>query len=345
MITPVPTKAALLLFIHGWWSSSGTAWGKFPQFAREDAVLSERYDVDVFDYETAPTGDGYSVAEIAQLLRTRMETDWRDYPEVAIIAHSQGGLVARRHIADCFNNEGRCRVTRVLFFATPHSGALLAKLASKVPFVQSLLHPQTLGLAYDSPELRALYLAEAECEAHLRVRTKFVVAAEDDMVTRMSAWGSHGPGDYLVLPMETHGSLVKPQDKDHPSFRIARQFLLEEDLGGIVEADHRQPLLQQKWKAGQSAAEADRDRFTYWARSIPLIGRDRELAEIDAFLEDPARRFAWMVLHGPGGIGKSRLALEAILRQCSGWWHAGFLDERHAGPDWSVWQPRLSTFM
>jgi pimeloyl-ACP methyl ester carboxylesterase len=345
MANPVPTKPALLLFIHGIGSSPETAWGNFPQLVRTDAALFKRYHIDVFDYPTALTGQGYPVTDIAQFLQTRMETDWCDYPEVAIIAHSQGGLVARRYIADCFNNMGRCRVRRVLFFATPHGGALLPKLSSKVPFAGSFLHPQTLGLAYDSPELRALYLAEAACDAHLRVRTKFVVAAEDDFVTTMSAWGSHGPGDYLVVPRESHGSLVKPEDKDYSGFRIAREFLLEEDLGGAVEADHRQALLKQKWRAEQSKAEAERDRFLYSARSIPLIGRDQELAQIKAFLGDPSHRFAWMILHGPGGMGKSRLALEVILGTRDGWWNSGFLDDYHDGPDWSVWQPRLPTFI
>jgi predicted ATPase len=40
----------------------------------------------------------------------------------------------------------------------------------------------------------------------------------------------------------------------------------------------------------------------------PLIGRERELAELRALLADPACR--WLTLTGPGGIGKTRLALE-----------------------------------
>ena len=115
---------------------------------------------------------------------------------------------------------------------------------------------------------------------------------------------------------------------------------------GLAAADHRQPILKQKWSADQSDdTEFERDRFLYSARSIPLIGRDDELAQIEAFLTDPSRRFSWMILYGPGGVGKSRLALEVILKPRGGTWNAGFLDERHAGPDWSVWQPHLPTFM
>jgi hypothetical protein len=57
---------------------------------------------------------------------------------------------------------------------------------------------------------------------------------------------------------------------------------------------------------------------------IPLIGRTSELAELNAFCDDPAA-FRWKVLTGSPGIGKTRLALElAKSREQSGW-HAGFL--------------------
>ena len=55
----------------------------------------------------------------------------------------------------------------------------------------------------------------------------------------MSAAGSHGLEDYLILPGEPHGSLVNPLDETHASFQIARKFLLEEQPGRLVEADHR----------------------------------------------------------------------------------------------------------
>ena len=43
--------------------------------------------------------------------------------------------------------------------------------------------------------------------------------------------------------------------------------------------------------------------------TTPLIGRDKELAELQRLLLDPA--FRLITLHGPGGIGKTSLALQA----------------------------------
>jgi predicted ATPase/DNA-binding SARP family transcriptional activator len=45
----------------------------------------------------------------------------------------------------------------------------------------------------------------------------------------------------------------------------------------------------------------------------PLIGRERELADLSRLLADPGLRLVTVV--GPGGIGKSRLALEAAVAQ------------------------------
>jgi predicted ATPase len=58
--------------------------------------------------------------------------------------------------------------------------------------------------------------------------------------------------------------------------------------------------------------------------SLPLqpttfIGRDADLAQIGRLLEDPSCRLITLV--GPGGSGKTRLAIEVATRQ-----HAGFAD-------------------
>ncbi|MEW6368620.1 MAG: tetratricopeptide repeat protein [Acidobacteriota bacterium] len=57
----------------------------------------------------------------------------------------------------------------------------------------------------------------------------------------------------------------------------------------------------------------------------PFIGRETELAEISRLLADPACRLLTLV--GPGGIGKTRLALEAAARQAAPGEAAGFPDQ------------------
>src|SRR5690349_7954392 len=51
------------------------------------------------------------------------------------------------------------------------------------------------------------------------------------------------------------------------------------------------------------------DAVSVPAASAQFVGRQEELAQIGALLADPACRLLTLV--GPGGIGKTRLALEA----------------------------------
>src|SRR5919108_6679810 len=53
--------------------------------------------------------------------------------------------------------------------------------------------------------------------------------------------------------------------------------------------------------------------------ATPFIGRAAELAELAALLDDPACRL--LTLAGPGGIGKTRLALALATQQASRYPH------------------------
>lgn len=57
---------------------------------------------------------------------------------------------------------------------------------------------------------------------------------------------------------------------------------------------------------------AGRPRYSLPVQTTPFVGRSRELDDIAALLADPATRL--VTLFGPGGIGKTRLAVEAAWR-------------------------------
>jgi hypothetical protein len=58
--------------------------------------------------------------------------------------------------------------------------------------------------------------------------------------------------------------------------------------------------------------------FVYTSRTIPLLGREPELVEFNRFAADPAP-FLWWAIGGAGGLGKSRLAQEAMLGLDARW--------------------------
>lgn len=73
------------------------------------------------------------------------------------------------------------------------------------------------------------------------------------------------------------------------------------------------------------SAESPDALLSFASPLLSRVGRDAELAELDAFLRSD-RLFAWWLWTGPAGAGKSRLAVE-LCRAVSGPWHAGFLRE------------------
>jgi hypothetical protein len=83
-------------------------------------------------------------------------------------------------------------------------------------------------------------------------------------------------------------------------------------------------------------------RFYFGAQGVPLFGRDKAKADLQRFLKvDGGLR--WWLVAGPGGIGKSRLALE-LVESCGSEWDAGFFDQS-AGFDWSAWSPAKPTLI
>jgi len=81
-------------------------------------------------------------------------------------------------------------------------------------------------------------------------------------------------------------------------------------------------------------------RLYFGARKVPFVGREAELERLLAFRYSQ-NDMAWWLMTGPGGMGKSRLALE-LCHRAGACWRTGFLPqaeiERFA---WADWQPDL----
>ena len=328
----------LILFIHGLGGSAEGTWKQFPKLLRDDADLVSQYEVKTFEYPTAIVGSKPSLATCATILKTEIENRHGSYSDIALIAHSQGGLLARYYIAERINSKQPLPVKRLLTFATPHQGSGLATLLKWAPFTSQ----QTEDLDPNSEFMRALGIAWGQAKADTHVLTKYVVAAGDAIVGQVSAIGSWSPG-YEVVGGDGHLAIVKPETADHTSFLIAKKFLLEDGLQpGGVEADYTAPLLSLPFVPREDPEALS--RFTFSTRALPFIGREAEERILTDFLEGSDQMFRWMVMHGSGGVGKSRLALELCLAVRNEW-HAGFLQDEEADPVWGKWQPLMPTLI
>ena len=293
----------LVLFVHGLGGTADRTWKSFPELVRRDTELAELYDVRSFEYSSGAIGSKPSLPICSISLKTEIESRYPGYSDIALIAHSQGGLVARHYIAERLNSDQPLRVSRLLTFATPHQGSGFASLLKWVPFASQ----QSEDLDPNSQFLHALGVAWGQAKADTRVLTRYVVATDDAIVGPVSAMGSWSP-DYEVVSGVGHKAIVKPGTASSTSFLIAKKFLLEDPIQpGGVEADYRAPLLR-----FNHVKPTHSTRFIYSARMLPFFGREAEINILGDFLGSPGQPFRWTVMHGSGGVGKSQLCARAV---------------------------------
>jgi triacylglycerol esterase/lipase EstA (alpha/beta hydrolase family) len=158
----------LVLLIHGLGGAADGTWLKFPELLHQDADLAEQYDVVAIDYSSGAFGPKPGLAGCAAILKTEIENRYSDsYSDIAVLAHSQGGLVARSYIAERINSAQPLRVGRLLTFATPHQGSAFATVLKWAPFASQ----QTKDLDPNSEFMRDLAIAWGQARADRRVLT------------------------------------------------------------------------------------------------------------------------------------------------------------------------------
>ncbi|MDD3119668.1 MAG: hypothetical protein PHQ27_10850 [Victivallales bacterium] len=90
--------------------------------------------------------------------------------------------------------------------------------------------------------------------------------------------------------------------------------------------------------------EKTQNRYLYTTARVALFGRETEQKELQNFLAD-ARPVAWLILSGPGGMGKSRLAYELCQQAQTQGWIAGRVDQTKNTENWDDWQPQKNTLL
>lgn len=127
----------LIVFVHGFMGNASETWlhertqAYWPDLMTKDAAFSDS-DVAVYGYESSLFEQSFSIDEIADNLRLRMEAAKipSKYEEVVFITHSMGGLVVRSF---ALKFRDLVNIPAIYFFATPTNGADLGNLASLVP--------------------------------------------------------------------------------------------------------------------------------------------------------------------------------------------------------------------
>ncbi len=121
----------------------------------------------------------------------------------------------------------------------------------------------------------------------------------------------------LVYRMLDDDPDLRPQDLEEVRSGLKGILPTLEDAD-VNSRSPSTPAPQAASLAGRTPSELAEDQALLFAYT-PFVGREREIAELQALLADPGSRLITLV--GPGGIGKSRLAFQ-VARAATG----SFLD-------------------
>ncbi len=291
---PNTNSKLLLLFVHGLGGGEGT-WGSFKSLIEADEALKDATEIAFFTYPTAaykfPLFSWWKslpIQDLADALKTEIDNRYQSFDKIVLVTHSLGGLISKYYVSETLKASSRLRVSALLFFASPHNGAELASAASAL----SGEHPHLGQLKINSDFATLVSRDWATLKCKSKVRTTYIVAGQDAIVSSESAGGPPGASREMIAKCG-HIDVVKPKTEQDLSFLIVRRIALEilrdrnEELSALSQAigDGNEyaaaHLVASKGRSWIETAESD--------RAIELFG------EATKRFASSTRAFIWSV--------------------------------------------------
>jgi pimeloyl-ACP methyl ester carboxylesterase len=213
-------KNRAIIFVHGWTGDQDT-FGRWPAFFWDEFRCAN----EVFKYPSGLMSHSPSTVYVADALANRIRNKFAD-SRLALIAHSLGGLVVRRCIVSAQEQDDRLDfdVRNISFVASPHDGSVLAKAASRIPFISS---EQVQELTNSNALLFDLNKRWATWVRHYVPKTcrlQSLFGTADKIVGGVNAIGTSE--DVIPILGKDHTNIVKPADPSDDVALTVRRFLV-----------------------------------------------------------------------------------------------------------------------
>lgn len=197
-----------VVFIHGW-RGDEDSFGKMPTYVSEKTECQ----TGIYSYPTGIWEKSPSIDMIARNFDNWLRNNVSSR-RIAIVAHSMGGLVARRFVSLQFERADRIDnlVRLFVFIASPHNGAVLANIGRHVPTFRQV---QLNDLSTDSSflfSLNADWNKWVSSDYSKGSTIRCIVGANDKVVSINSAIGLD-PNPIPILEAG-HIDIVKPEDEN-----------------------------------------------------------------------------------------------------------------------------------
>lgn len=233
---------ATLVTIHGFWSSPAT-WDRLIDVWRADEAL-RGLRIHSFGYPSPkkpqlPLSDSRvpDYDDIAQILATEYATALSDAADIAVVTHSQGGLILQRFLA-WMVSEGRARelnrIRSVVMLACPNGGSeYLESLRRILGFGR---HPQAGSLHVLNRQvadtqrtvLQRIVNAVAVDECQCRIPFHVYAGGSDDIVRASSAQAAF-PGASTLAG--NHFTVLDPAAQGNRTAETVKRHLLDDITG------------------------------------------------------------------------------------------------------------------
>lgn len=285
--------------VHGLGGSPLQTWETLHQLFRQDTELQECAELAFFTFPTKIVRlpchlRSLRIQDLADAMATDIAARYRTDDTILIVAHSLGGLVAKRYITNQLRHGHPNPVKSVIFFATPHGGADIASLGTLL----SWKHRHLVQLQRQSDLLEQLREDWASFECERKLRPVYVVGGQDTVVSRESSSGPSGARVELLADC-SHSSVVRPNSAADLSFLIIKREALRiahgdrsviTELGRHIAAADSARVTTVLSTLGRSLVESDQgaefshqlvkivsgfapnDPAHVWARFFQIIG-------------------------------------------------------------------------
>lgn len=235
----------VVIFVHGlggqpvgtW--SAGAPLASWPCLMRSDSQFSA-VNVYLYGYDTGVLGAHPTTSDVAAHMLVKLKPVIERHSEVAFVTHSMGGIVVARMLLAARAHPDYApllsRVRMVSFYATPGTGADLARLAAQVldhgvpkGFAFAELIDPHLFTSPDADWNDAGFTFGRRCFAETSVVgglfgaavsrvTSFFSRSEPLVVSRDSAFALCTEKGRKEIPGADHFSIVKPDTSQHPAY-------------------------------------------------------------------------------------------------------------------------------
>lgn len=225
-------KKRAMVLLHGWNGTGQDTWKEFPKLLEQDfpddRILLYNYPTSLWG--TVARKKYPTPAQIAEVFRTFLENELSDCDSVILLAHSLGGVIARKFLVDEIK-EGRAEtltIRALILYGSPFNGSewdgvvkALTSSSSQPAYVRADSE-FLMELQADWSKHIACLDWEVGSTSQLAVPTYAVVGAQDTTVSERSA---SFYTNRIRKVMKDHQGLVKPKDKHDEVYKTTLTLL------------------------------------------------------------------------------------------------------------------------